>query len=183
MPKSNRGGRRTTVSFFTRAVPPTPPSNQNPPPQNQPLNRQTAGNFTPVPIDPNAPFHNLTMNEAYSIRAANIANYTPTVEAARKMYIADDSNTNLSKYGLKYSSSQLMNHALENGEKLNANGKYMDKYLNKGMHPLGTNAILQRGAHASVIESLGIKNFDSLLSEMIDFAGNVANDMGDMTGL
>ena len=33
------------------------------------------------------------------------------------------------------------------------------------------------------IERLGIKNFDSLLSEMIDFAGNVANDMGDMTGL
>ena len=33
------------------------------------------------------------------------------------------------------------------------------------------------------IERLGIKNFDSLLSEMIDFAGNVASDMGDMTGL
>ena len=33
------------------------------------------------------------------------------------------------------------------------------------------------------IERLGIKNFDNLLSEMIDFAGNVANDMGDMTGL
>ena len=33
------------------------------------------------------------------------------------------------------------------------------------------------------IERLGIKNFDSLLSEMIDFAGSVANDMGDMSGL
>ena len=33
------------------------------------------------------------------------------------------------------------------------------------------------------IERLGITNFDSLLSEMIDFAGNVSNDMGDMTGL
>ena len=33
------------------------------------------------------------------------------------------------------------------------------------------------------IERLGIKSFDSLLSEMIDFAGNVASDMGDMTGL
>lgn len=33
------------------------------------------------------------------------------------------------------------------------------------------------------IERLGIKNFDSLLSEMIDFAGDVSNDMGDMAGL
>ena len=33
------------------------------------------------------------------------------------------------------------------------------------------------------IERLGITNFDNLLSEMIDFAGNVANDMGDMAGL
>ena len=33
------------------------------------------------------------------------------------------------------------------------------------------------------IERLGIKSFDNLLSEMIDFAGNVAGDMGDMTGL
>ncbi|MBQ7543570.1 MAG: HDOD domain-containing protein [Synergistaceae bacterium] len=33
------------------------------------------------------------------------------------------------------------------------------------------------------IERLGIKNFDVLLSEMIDFAGNVAADMGDMSGL
>ena len=33
------------------------------------------------------------------------------------------------------------------------------------------------------IERLGIKNFDSLLSEMIDFAGDVSNDMGDMSGL
>ena len=33
------------------------------------------------------------------------------------------------------------------------------------------------------IERLGIRNFDNLLSEMIDFASNVASDMGDMTGL
>ncbi len=33
------------------------------------------------------------------------------------------------------------------------------------------------------IERLGITNFDSLLSEMIDFAGSVASDMGDMSGL
>ena len=33
------------------------------------------------------------------------------------------------------------------------------------------------------IERLGITNFDSLLSEMIDFAGSVAADMGDMAGL
>ena len=33
------------------------------------------------------------------------------------------------------------------------------------------------------IERLGITNFDGLLSEMIDFAGSVAGDMGDMAGL
>ncbi len=33
------------------------------------------------------------------------------------------------------------------------------------------------------LERLGITNFESLFSEMIDFAGNVAEDMGDMAGL
>ena len=33
------------------------------------------------------------------------------------------------------------------------------------------------------IERLGITNFDSLLSEMIDFAGSVSSDMEDMSGL
>ena len=33
------------------------------------------------------------------------------------------------------------------------------------------------------IDRLGIRNFESLLSEMVDFVGNVSNDMGDMTGL
>ena len=33
------------------------------------------------------------------------------------------------------------------------------------------------------LERLGITNFESLLSEMIDFAGSVATDMGDMAGL
>ena len=33
------------------------------------------------------------------------------------------------------------------------------------------------------IERLGIKNFDYLLAEMVDFVGDVANDMGDMAGL
>lgn len=33
------------------------------------------------------------------------------------------------------------------------------------------------------LERLGITNFESLLAEMIDFAANVASDMGDMTGL
>ncbi len=33
------------------------------------------------------------------------------------------------------------------------------------------------------LERLGINNFDSLLAEMVDYVGNVANDMGDMAGL
>ena len=33
------------------------------------------------------------------------------------------------------------------------------------------------------LERLGITNFESLFSEMIDFAGKVASDMGDMAGL
>ena len=42
---------------------------------------------------------------------------------------------------------------------------------------------LQEYVFPDSIERLGIKNFDSLLSEMVDFVGNVSNDMGDMTGL
>ena len=33
------------------------------------------------------------------------------------------------------------------------------------------------------IERLGITNFDGLFSEMVDFVGNVSNDMGDKAGL
>ena len=42
---------------------------------------------------------------------------------------------------------------------------------------------LQAYMFPETIERLGIKNFDGLLSEMVDFVGNVVNDMGDMAGL
>ncbi|MBQ7220472.1 MAG: HDOD domain-containing protein [Synergistaceae bacterium] len=42
---------------------------------------------------------------------------------------------------------------------------------------------LQTYMFPETIERLGIKNFESLLSEMVDFVSNVVNDMGDMTGL
>ena len=42
---------------------------------------------------------------------------------------------------------------------------------------------LQAYMFPDAIERLGIRNFESLLSEMVDFVGNVVNDMGDMTGL
>ena len=42
---------------------------------------------------------------------------------------------------------------------------------------------LQAYMFPETIERLGIKNFDGLLSEMVDFVGNVSMDMGDMAGL
>ena len=42
---------------------------------------------------------------------------------------------------------------------------------------------LQAYMFPETIERLGITNFEGLLSEMIDFAGNVSMDMGDMAGL
>ena len=42
---------------------------------------------------------------------------------------------------------------------------------------------LQAYMFPETIERLEIKNFDGLLSEMVDFVGNVVNDMGDMAGL
>ena len=42
---------------------------------------------------------------------------------------------------------------------------------------------LQAYMFPETIERLGIKNFEGLLSEMIDFVGNVSMDMGDMAGL
>ena len=42
---------------------------------------------------------------------------------------------------------------------------------------------LQTYMFPETIERLGIKNFDGLLSEMVDFVSNVYNDMGDMSGL
>lgn len=42
---------------------------------------------------------------------------------------------------------------------------------------------LQAYMFPDAIERLEIRNFEGLLSEMVDFVGNVVNDMGDMTGL
>ena len=42
---------------------------------------------------------------------------------------------------------------------------------------------LQTYVFPEPLERLGITNFESLFSEMIDFAGNVEADMGDMSGL
>ena len=42
---------------------------------------------------------------------------------------------------------------------------------------------LQAYMFPETIERLEIKNFDGLLSEMVDFVGDVSNDMGDMSGL
>ena len=95
----------------------------------------------------------MTDADAQQIRDDVDSRYTPSVRDAIKQYIADNDA------GQGYSTSQWLNLRLENDMKLNANEKYVDKYLQQGMHDLGKDAILTRACHQDVIQNLGVKDY------------------------
>lgn len=120
----------------------------------------------------------ITMNDAdaQQIRDDVDSKYTPSVRDAIKQYI---SNTDA---GQGYSKSQWLNHKLENGMPLNANEKYMDKYLTQGMHDLGKDAILTRACHQDVIQALGVQDYtkynETQLNQMLKGASWTSTSYG-----
>ena len=77
--------------------------------------------------------------------------------------------------GSMYSVSQNLNHALNNGAKLNANQQYVYNNLEASMHNLGYNLTLQRydheGAINGLLQSVGVnKNYAQLTESQLQSA-------------
>lgn len=125
--------------------------------------RRTTPN-TSSPVGPRT-YGNMTDQEAQDIRDEYDDLYEPSVLDAIKQYISKA--TDLSGYSM----AQNLNHKLENDMKLNANEKFMVKYLTQGMHDLGKDTMLYRGAHEDLLQKLGVQNYqnysESQLKQML----------------
>lgn len=109
-------------------------------------------------------FSVMTDAEAQTLRDNMGAYYTGSVNDAVKQYI---SNTDA---GNGYSKSQWLNYKNENGLAMNANEKFMDKYLQQGMHDLGKDTVLNRACHADMLEALGVKNYQNMSEAQLNSA-------------
>lgn len=102
--------------------------------------------------------------EAQTLREEVEGNYTPSVLDAIKQYISKATDAQ------GYSKSQNLNYKLDNDLPLNANEKYMLNYLQKGMHDIGKNVTLYRGAHDDLLKSLGVNNYQGMSEKQLQQA-------------
>lgn len=166
MPKPSRGGQRTR--WATAYAQQQPPQTATPQPDDeeeiidvQPQEVEDA----PKPEDiveeeaklsyddidwDNKKFPNLSQSEYDQIYQDNRDSYykNGNIINAKKMY------ESRADTGNGYSYSQNMNHQLNQGLKLDANGKFMSKYLTQGLHPIGKDCTLIRGAHDTLINQI-----------------------------
>lgn len=75
---------------------------------------------------------------------------------AKKMYESTQAKPTSMTVGNQpnKSYSQDMNHRLNNGIALDSDSKFMKNYLTKGLHPIGKDCTLKRGAHDTVVNQL-----------------------------
>ena len=158
MPKSNRGGRRSTATTTQTTT-------------------QTTASTPRV-------YTTLTNQEAQTLRDQQDSMYNGTVTAAVKMYISGQPHTQAANVdGQGHSMSQTMNYLLENGEDLNnlsvnqvnkkyglsldprtwASIQYMNNVLNQGSHDLGHDVTLTKYGHQDILKNeFGISNYSKL---------------------
>ena len=100
-------------------------------------------------------FASYTDQDAQDVRDEEDSRYSPSVLDAIKQYISKATDSS------GYSMAQNLNYKLENGLPLNANEKFMVKYLTQGMHDIGKDTVLYRGAHSDLLERLGVSNYQN----------------------
>ena len=141
MPKNSRGGRRSASSG----------------------SQATTTNVRPA--GGTVSFVSFTDTDAQDLREEEDSRYSPSVLDAIKQYISKATDAAGS------SMAQNLNHKLEHGLPLNANEKYMVKYMTQGMHDVGKDIMLYRGAHEDLLQRLGVKNYqnytESQLKQML----------------
>jgi hypothetical protein len=136
MAKSNRGGRRANTA--------TQQTN-------------TANNTTNTTV--NAPIGKyivMTDAMAQTLRDDVDDRYTSDVRDAIKNYISKATDSK------GFSMSQNLNYHLDNNTKLDATEKFIDKYIQQGMHPIGNDVVLTRACHDNCLQDLGIKDYSKM---------------------
>lgn len=140
MAKSSRGGRRSVGAGASIAQGNTPATKTG---------RATSG--------ASISYQDMNDNDASAIISANADAYDdPDFTMAQKMYISDAVNAD------GYSFSQSMNYKLDNGLPLNANEKWINDNLQKGMHDLGKDTNLVRYCHDDILQKCGISDYTKL---------------------
>lgn len=130
----------------------------------------------------NAPYTDMTDQEAKDLIDEQDQMYNGTVAAAVKSYISgsNQSSPAANVDGKGHSISQTMNYLLDNGEDITktplatinskyglsiqprwyAQMQYNAKYMSTGAHDIGKNTNLVRYAHDDMIKALGINNYE-----------------------
>lgn len=88
----------------------------------------------------------------------------PDADIARSLYISAKTDS------AGYSMSQNLNYKLEHGGALNGNESFIYQNLRGAMQPLGVDATLNRGAHADVVQALGLHHWSGMTDAQLDAA-------------
>lgn len=140
--------------------------------QPTPQQQQVGGPYSAAQGRTSFNYQQLTSADAQNIANVEKGIYGPSEDAARKMYI---SNTDFDNKG--HSMSQTLNWLLGQGAdidnlnprqyglNLNRNDiaslQYMNDYMPRAMHDLGTDSILYRGGHVEDLSPFGITNLNN----------------------
>lgn len=97
-------------------------------------------------------FPYLSQQEYDSVYQDNKDSYTKNgnITNAKKMYESPNAKPNTG--GFSY--SQDLNHRLNAGLPLDSDSKFMEKYLTMGLHPIGKDCTLVRGAHDTLVNQV-----------------------------
>lgn len=110
----------------------------------------------------NMPFNIMTDADAAQLRDDMDGNYDPDVVNAIKLYI---SSADVKGDGFSY--SQNLNYKLDNGKPLDVNEKYIDTFIQQGMHDIGNNTNLFRACHDDILQSLGISDYTKMTDSQL----------------
>lgn len=199
MPKPARGGQRTQwATAYARQPQPAPPpaqdddddianmfgyadeeeetvdvkSAEDAPDPKDIVDDEAKLNHDDVDWD-NKNFPYLTRAEYDQVYQDNRDSYykNGNIMNAKKMYESPNAKPNTGGY----SYSQDMNHRLNAGLKLDADSKFMEKYLTQGLHPIGKDCTLVRGAHDTLVNQVlkanGFsQNYDQLSASQLKTA-------------
>ena len=191
---SNRGGQR--VRYVTQLnSPPAPPQQPPPPPDEEEENTMavevedtsTQQQEDEAPgtiqidhddVDWNKQFGYLSDQEYDDVYQDNRDSYykNGNIVNAKKMYESASAKPTTDTVGNTpgQSYSQDMNYRLNHDIPLDSDSKFMKKYLEKGMHPIGKDCMLVRGAHDTVVNQVlqasGIQSYQGLSQSQLSAA-------------
>ena len=170
MPKPSRGGQRTRwANAYAQNQPTQPPQDEDededgivvtksadedaedaPKPQ-EIIEDEAKLKYEDVDWD-NKQFPQLSSSEYTQVYRDNQASYNKNgnIVNAKKMYESPNAKPGTGGY----SYSQDLNHRLNAGLPLDADSRFMSKYMTMGMHPIGKDCMLVRGAHDTLLNQI-----------------------------